>query len=243
MTESTDVSISEGRASSSRTYTNSLEVQSTDKVYWQYSNSVTNEELSSIVSEEGTILGGGPLNDAGNSLTKNTQKYNSAKTKFHSIKSQIKDRAKSLWDNTGANDFKLVSYSISHGYNTGSIKYNYRFSNNPALEFGDEDVTTEIRKRHSDTSYDVDVNLSSNFLLFGQDMYELLQMQPNIIPRKKIKRESMNGLGTLKMGDYLQGATTPTTTENEVIESITFQFSVKNREFTSEYNMLEIVDK
>jgi len=53
----------------------------------------------------------------------------------------------------------------------------------------------------------------------------------------------MNGLGTLKMGDYIQEATVPTATSDEVVESIRFQFSVKNREFTSEYNMLEIVDK
>ncbi|MEY4342469.1 MAG: hypothetical protein RL736_262 [Pseudomonadota bacterium] len=242
-TETTDVAISEGRASSSRTYTNSLEIYASDKVYWQYSNSVTNEELSSIISEEGTIFGGGPLNDAKTSLNSPTQKYNSAKSKFNSIKGEIKQRAKNLWDNTGSGDFKLVSYSISHGYNAGSIKYNYRYSNNPALKFGDEDVTTPIRKKHSDTSYDVNVNLSSNFLLFGQDMYELLQRQPNIMPKKKITRESMNGLGTLKMGDYITQSTVPSLGGNSVIESITFQFSIKNREFTSEYNILEIVDK
>jgi hypothetical protein len=251
-----EYSQSEGRVSYSLTYTNSLELDVTNKSFWTYSNSKTYEGLSSILTEEGTILGGEILDDvsdasgqstSGSSLPmSSTKKYQLALDKFTSIKSEIKDRCKKIDDGKNlidSTEFKLISFAVTHGYQMGSIKYNYKYSNDLSLKMtSDEDYATKIRKDFSEDSTVEDAKISSNFTLFGQDKYELLQESNSIRPKSLIKKQTMNGLSNLTMLDYLTSFTIIPITANQVLQALNFTFSLKNREFVGEYSILELVD-
>jgi hypothetical protein len=212
-------------------YSNSLDMME-EEVYWEYTSETQILADEIIISENGNIIGGNIIDIINNGTVGESRKYNLVESFFNSTCNidSVKSRV---------NGVIPISESISRNYTNGSIRYNYSFSNNGSLNYSSaDDVDTPDRKIVKSLNLQKDLTLHSTFVI--PEFKELLQAQPNLLPKLNTVKNNISTNSTATIDSFLGYVENPS--DNYVIDSITFQFSPKKREFSSETSYFEILD-
>lgn len=227
-------------------YTNDLNVNTSSKTISEITHSQTYEDITTIVSEEGTIYSFEVLNAINQEIDNGiNNKYNGVLNAFKIDKPNIKTRCEdfvrtNILDNS---IFKIIYYSESHSYNEGIIKYSYRYSNNPSLKYIDEkDTSTIFRKEVEEKNFEPDpIKLSSVFTKIGADEYQILQESLQSKNFKTISSKKISNVSSLKkFEEILSSLTVIPKTENSFVNEIEIGYSSTNREFTYSQSELEV---
>jgi hypothetical protein len=240
----------EGKYGITIVYTDDVNVDKPSETILEMSHSQSYEEAATVVSEEGTIYSLKPLLETSQEIDgTDDQRYKAALTRFNTEKTLIKERTKlfaknPLLDNV---DFKIIYYSQSHSYNEGIIKYTYRYSNNPALKYTDEnDSSTILRKELEEKKFQpaVDrIKFASTFTEIGKDTYQILQESVSKNFENISSQRTYTVPGDKKFADCLVALPSITVGSDEYIDSIEITYSSQNRELTYSTSTMKISQK
>jgi hypothetical protein len=205
----------EGKASYSVTYTTSEELIE-NSGFWNYTIKVDISDGGDVTgTEEGTIIGYGEKDKKNSKFTTALDLYGSKKG---GIKSRIQNCTKDV------DSFKLISKSLTHSENAGSVQYSETYSSNTAILEG-QDFTKIL----ANITKDYDRNLFSTFNIVN--LKEIAQVQENLLENNTVTAVTINGKGGVKVGDYIGKAKT-FIEKDEYVSNVSLDFSSSQRELT-----------
>jgi len=230
-------------------FTDDINLNVTNKTISEITHTQIYEDAATVVSEEGTVYSLEQLDTLIQTIDAATNKrYTSVKTAFTSEKPNIKQRCtnfantfinKNLLSNTV---FKLIYYSESHSYSDGTIKYTYRYSNNPSIKYSDEtDTYTVFRKEVEEKKLEPEaITLSSVFTDIGNDKYQILQTSKNNNFENITYQKTANISSAKKFKDVLSLIPTANSTADSFVNNVEITYSSQSREVTYSTSIMKV---